>query len=567
MHHRALRPASALSFSSILQVAAGRAWARNASSVASAPPAPPTSHDKPSKLGTYPASKRHNTRADIPLALSPRTHESSFRVSIESAKVQPPVLKPSSSRRQSPKPIVYFHPDDVRDSDLSPPDSTCPESPGPSVPHRSWNDASIVGTPVSSHEIRASPLPLFPIAKTAPSLYQNLLHLLSYHHPRPTFSALLDYHDLHRDLRSTRSYNLLISLALRTGSYGAVPWLLSSMHMESIPSNIETWTLRTRWLVQSGWWDKAWKEAIEAFPRSNIRETNGPAKSRFLVTDTLPLPIWLEFFRTVKHGMKRQRTRIRPASPSSVESTSDSEQPSIPDLYWKRYQILMNNRPANIPHDLAQTSPTVVYSVVSILLHAREVDKAISLTKSYLTNLPPRMSTSRTMKCLDIIHLHIALGSSHSGLRNLFETRRTMISLLASHPALQPTSTTVFLLLRQLRRAKHCGTVAQRVVHEFKRKWGAHIEDRRVKRRVATLALKEGRMDIVRSILHSERGPRWACATWKLMEEVVGKTATPRPRRLLRAPARKIFKHNGREEAHWRRLLKRVSLRRHNRRK
>ncbi|KAF8078723.1 hypothetical protein FPV67DRAFT_74720 [Lyophyllum atratum] len=594
MHHRALRLlpstplsyASTLSFSSILQAAAGRAWVRRSTSGPPLSTRPsPMAHDKSPKIGIQAASKRQKpvrVSQDIVVMQGPHQGCKGSLLASISRKRAPLKPKPSSSsrapRRASSKhtrSVAYFHPEDIQDSDLESSDPArfiihptyaSEQSPNPSEDPWSWDDSSIIGTPVGLHVSRTPTGPLVPLAKTAPSLYQNLLHLLSYHNPFPTLPALLDYHDLHPGLRSTRSYNLLVSLALRNKSYGTVPWLLSSMRAASVPGNVETWKLRVRWLIQSGWWDKAWNEVMSTSPRIDVKG-KGELKGGFQVSNALPLPVWLEFFQPWKGRTTRRRERARRAldnNTSTPEAPSQSFEPA--DLYLARYHTLMNNRPTVIPYDLAHTPPKAVYSVASVMLDLEQTGMAVSLTRAYLSSLPPRISSSRARACLDIIHLHIAMGSSHRGLRRFYEARRTMVSLISLHPALRPTSTTLALLLTPLRRAKRCGTVAWNVLRAFKAQWGARTEDRRVRRRVAILAMKEGRMDIVDTLMRSERSARWAHATWKLSQRVVGKAATPRPPRLLRPPARRVFRRNGREERDWCSLMKRVS-RRHDRTK
>ncbi|KAG5647636.1 hypothetical protein DXG03_008989 [Asterophora parasitica] len=588
MHHRAFRllpttpasHASSLSFTSILQAAAGRAWLRSASSSPLSSRSPPATHDKVYKLGSQAASKRHKplrTPPEITVVQTPKGHELSIRASVErkKARAQPtPPYTPRHSRPSRPSSVAYFNPEDVRDSDLGwPHDPARSDLDLPTYPNhyssRSgrpwyWDDASVPGTPVRFNDSRTLATPVVPVVQTAPSLYQNLLHLIFSHDPVTPLPALLDYHDLHPGLRSTRSYNLLIFLALRSGAYGTVPWLLSSMRREAILGNLETWKLRVRWLIQSGWWDKAWNEVMTTMPRTHVLAEG--QKRRYQVTNALPLSIWLEFFRSLKRGTTHQRRTRAQASSEATEDTSSSDtSPSTSEsreLYLTRYHTLMNNRPTAIPDDLSQTSPRAVYSVVSIMLRLQECDKALSFTKAYFTRLPPRISASWARTCLDIIHLHIAMGFPHGGLRQLYETRRTMVSLVKLHPAFRPTSTTLFLLLAPLKDAKRCGTVALNTVRSFKSRWGAGTEDRRVRRRVATLALKEGRTDIVGAILRAEGTSRWANATWRLMRQAVGGAAVPRPRRLLRPPARRLFKRNGREERYWCGLMRRLSRKR-----
>ncbi|KAG6828704.1 hypothetical protein H0H92_007012, partial [Tricholoma furcatifolium] len=450
------------SFSAILQAAAGRAWVRSASSI--------------------PARS-----APKPLVKPP-----------DNALVQ--YLRRNEDSQVSPRPsptlpfAAYFDPDAISDSDLSPhmvDPSRSSEQVGSSEPSWYLDDASIVGTTVGlgAHPAFST---RFPLSKTPASLYQNLLRLLQNYDPPPALTTLVDYHDLHSGLRSTRSYNLLLSLAIRHSSYGTVKWLLAAMCADRLPGNLETWKLRIRWLVQSGMWDTAWNEAM-----TMSRNPTGmsQAEKATFKTNALPFPIWMEFFRTLKRGADLPRRKTLPVTPPLEPIPSES------DLYSTRYHTLMNNRPTILPHQLYQTPPRTLYHAVWIMLHVGQVETALTLTKSYLAQLPPSISVSWYRVCLDILHLFIAKGSSQKGLRRLFETRRMMVSLLSVYPTLRPTSTTLFLLLSALFRAKRCGTVAVNTLRAFKSRYGPQTEDRRVRRRVISLALKEGRDDIVSEML------------------------------------------------------------------
>ncbi|KNZ78515.1 hypothetical protein J132_00373 [Termitomyces sp. J132] len=298
-------------------------------------------------------------------------------------------------------------------------------------------------------------------------------------------------------------------MALRTACYGTVRWLLQSMRNDHLPGDLETWQLRVRWLVQSGMWDKAWKETMEALPQLQTLAEGGKLVHK--VTGELPLSIWMEFFKTMKDGTTQMRPR-RQKTPTLNTQVAMSLRSTPPHdssyLYATRYHTLMNNRPTIIPEDLSKTPPRVIYNAVSIMLNVGQANKALSFFKSYLECLPPSITMSRRKVCLDILHLLVAKWSSQTGLRRLYETRRMMVSLLLIYPTLRPTSTTLFLLLAPLYRAKRCGTVAANVMRAFKRDYGAATEDRRVRRRVVILALKEGRMDIAHKILRAEQSAR-----------------------------------------------------------
>ncbi|KAG6879765.1 hypothetical protein C0992_012085 [Termitomyces sp. T32_za158] len=515
--------------------AAARAWARSASSATNLPPRPvPTPLAKPSDIAVVNYLQRHQVPA-VPSSQTPtRTHRRPSR----------PGASPHA---------VYFDPDTVCDSDLCPPFDAPPKLDFPES-SADWDDTSIVGTPVGSYSSGVE-LPShstrFQFAKSTTSLYRNLLRLL-HRDPPASLPVLLDYHDLHPDFRSTSSYNLLISLAIRTASYGIARRLLRAMRIDKVRGNLETWRLRVRWLVQSGMWNKAWNESMYMLSRTDSM-TKEADDFGFKVSDALPLSIWMEFFRTLKYGTTRVRPRKRTQDSTSLVPNDESS-----DLYSARYHTLMNNRPTVIPRDLSKTPPKVVYNAVWTLLHVGQADKAVSFFKRYLTCLPRSLTTSWYNTCLDILHLLIAKGSSQKGLRRLYETRRMMVSLLSVYPTLRPTSTTLFLLLAPLRRAKRCGTVAANVLRAFKSDYGKRTEDRRVRRRVANLALKEGRMDIVDKMLRAELRVRGNQTTWRLMRRVTG-AAKPLPRKPFRPPLRTIFRHNGREQRWWCRLINRVS--------
>ncbi|KAG6912038.1 hypothetical protein DXG01_000286 [Tephrocybe rancida] len=517
MHHRAfgLLPSNT-SFTAVLKAAAGRAWTRSASN---SQKSPARGVSKPLLKPPEISLVRYLQRREVPAA----------------GGTQKAPCVPSHCSFPSTS-ALYFDPDAVGDSDWwPPPDQSCSDEASFKLDHserpRYWDDTSIVGTPLGSSTQKAL-TPHFPLAKNYNTLHQNLLRLIHSRHPPPSLPALMDYHDLHPGFRSTRSYNLLISLAIRTASYGTARWLLDSMRAERVPGNLETWKLKVRWMVQSGMWNKAWRQAMDISPRTRTRTKDGD-KVIFKVTNALPLPIWIEFFRTLKYGTTRIRSRRRRTSTPntqapSVPTPSDSAPSDSLHLYSTRYHTLMNNRPTVVPHDLSSTPPKAIYHTVWIMLNVGQSDTALSLSKSYFASLPPQISRSWYRICLDILHLNIAKGSSQQGLRRLYESRRAMVSLISAYPTLQPTSTTLFLLLAPLYRAKRCGTVAANTLRAFKSLYGSRTEDRRVRRRVALLALKEGRRDIVQKMLDRERGARWAHATWRLTERVTGTAAKPR---------------------------------------
>lgn len=612
MHHRAIRAipptanATALTFSALLQAAAGRAWARSASSVA---PGPSSSPQKRPKLSVV-NHDRQNSNGGSQSSLVPKCVRLSYDVlptehlsrstpfpfphpteidSPTSASLQKRELPPTSSPSSSTSPasqhtlqpshatlraqlkhetfVGYFEPEGIQESDLQRADPSRSHADDPlNIPangqHKEvkgpwcWKDPNL-GTFSNEKPLETRSTPIVLPAKSRVALYQNLLYLLSHRDPIPSLPALLDYHDLHTGLRSTRSYNLLVAQALRHASFGTVQWLLKAMQADGLPGNFETWKLKVRWLIQTGWWDRAWNEVM-GYQNQNVYGWAPQEKS------PIPPEIWLEFFRTLKRAPARRRPMAHGSSETDGRTDSSqvvqapAELPDTMGLYLARYHVLTANYPVLAPKELARASPRMIYFVVMTMLNSQQSTAALSFTQSYFKALPPIIPANWARICQDIIHLHIALGSSHKGLRKLYESRRTMVSLTKTHSALKPTSTTLLLLLSPLRHAKRCGTVAWNVCNSFKRQWGLRTVDRRVRRRVATLAVKEGRMDIVDKVLSSEKTFRWAHRMWKSTTLTLGAMTTPRPRKLLRSPAKKLFRYNGREERLWHLFRKRT---------
>lgn len=463
---------------------------------------------------------------------------------------------------------IYFQPDLLQDHDIQPADPSREDS----SRYFYMDDPSVMGTPVAP-----DPPPLAnQLSKvvSSDSLYQNLLFLLSFRTPPPSLPALLDYHDLYPEYRSTRSYNMLISLALRHSSFGTVQWLLEDMHANGLPADLETWKLQVRWLVLAGWWDQAWKQAVN-LESSNLgpiptspTSIRGPSPPE---NREIPFSVWLEFFRTMKRGAIRRRARSRWTRGEdgilrrtpAVEIVAEATDPQA--LYSARLHTLMTHCPILRQQEMKRTSPRIIYYVTNLMLQSNQKDAAFRMTRSYLAGLPRTIPQTWTRICLDIIHLLVSLGSTKKGLPRLYESHRMLISFLALHPSLRPTSTTLFLLLSNLQRAKRCGTVAWNIVRGFRSRWGAHTEDRRVRRRVIALALKEGRMDIVSEVSRSERTSRRLQRRWMQEREVVGGSERTHSPRLSRPPGHQLFKRDGREEWLWYLMRKRRSRRLHQR--
>lgn len=306
-------------------------------------------------------------------------------------------------------------------------------------------------------------------------LFRNLTQL-SCRVPPLTLPQLMDYHDLYPASQSTRSYNFLISMAIRTASFGSVQWLLESMAATHICRNIMTQQLVIRWQIRVGAWEAAWQTMTGGIVSTLQSKNDNAGWPEFL---------WLEFFASLKRASIRRKGVV-------IGEPDDSF-----ILYSQRFIRLMENKPSAS----TQVRPRVIHSIVYALVGLKQQKHALDVAQAYLTRLPTRLTPEFTGHCLDIIHILIVFGSRKCGLKRFHEHRRILVSLLGSHPSLRPTATTLFLLLGSLRGAMRSGAVASKYLASFKHQWGADVEDRRVRLRVASLALKQGRLDISSQML------------------------------------------------------------------
>ncbi|KAF8632539.1 hypothetical protein AX15_001754 [Amanita polypyramis BW_CC] len=556
MLHRVLHIPSPPSFSAALQAAASRAWSRCVSNTGPCDlPVHGKQHYRP-----------HSTRL---CTLSPSAGSSECRARLKrtSLTVDSQFSKsdcPPPEKHEKQARVTYIDPDDLTDEEINFVD------PSQVSIEDSWENYTLDGTIAATVVGPHSPIhrtPLLPSPRSNNSLYQNLLYLVTHHYPIPSLPALIDYHDMHPDFQSTRSYNLLISFSLRHASTGTAQWLLESMNVKGVLPNLETWKLHVRWLVQTGRLEEAIK-LVRNFLSKNGGGFLTPGNKQQLLTCPQQknlLPIWLELFRPAKRGTIRCRTTsdcTRSVYRDSLVSLdSRHEYPGatahvLRNLLSKEMKFLV------LPETVGEMPPGLVHHMTWILLRARDTSTACTLTHSYLSKLPETISRHWARRCLDIVHLHLVHDSSLKGLPRFFETQRTLFAMLKHHRDIRPTSTTLLLLLAPLRRAKRCGSIAWKILKTFKSKYGIKVVDSRVRRRVVMLASKEGRMDIIDKILPCEQSFLLARNAWEMERDVLGGRELSPYKKLVNAPQRKVFRQNGKEQRAWhllrRRLLSRM---------
>ncbi|KII93891.1 hypothetical protein PLICRDRAFT_171593 [Plicaturopsis crispa FD-325 SS-3] len=435
--------------------------------------------------------------------------------------------------------------------------------------------------------------PHFPQPSTRAQLRDNIRYSLSHHMPSPpSLPGLVAYQaePLHPPdspqgssspsilIQSTQSYNDLIDIALRHEALGTAKTLFASMREAGVKGNLTTWKLSVRWMVRSDRWYEAWSSVMEilGYGKGGLDDrslTYGAGKPH----RGMPLPVWLEFFGTTSRSFRAPKKREVEVSNVGYEVAQK------PKTQADRYRMLLAYPPALTPGEVASSPPRAVLLTVKMLLRTGQASPARALAVSYISQPPPtsprfRRTWERT--CLSLIHMHIAYPprttAKHGpqkpkrGLQAHFRIRKYVYAFFDVQPALVPTSTTLYLLLGTLAHARPCGKTAAALLHSFRKRWGARVEDQRVRRRVAALAVKDRRWDIARGMFAAENRAVWQRRQWAVQRELLGGEvgvsgggAGPRRpgwsrRRFLREPWRTVYKRKGAEGRKWFALRRRV---------
>jgi hypothetical protein len=394
-----------------------------------------------------------------------------------------------------------------------------------------------------------------PAARTRSGLQQNLLWLLQGTQSPASLSYLIRYHAAHPAyLRSTASYNYLIALAMQHAAFGTARKLTQEMAIQNVSPNQETAKLIVRYYVRTDQWARAYREVIV-----NLATARGRTpRPRQLSFDT-----WLELFSMPKRGVLRAFRRGRPLPPTTPSPRASED-----------LQRALALAPPPPPRQTA-VGARVLFHVSRSLIWAGEQDAALRAVRAYLASLPktPLHGSWRNW-CMRLVHLFIPNTHTTEGKRavnSFFRARKIVESLLETHPSLRPSSTTLFLLLGNLRRASTPAFHGRKLVTRYRQRFGTGVVDSRVRQRLATFFVKEKRYSAaIRLVHHYYRTREWL-SRWKSMREVVGGPErgpapvrypidTPmegRRRRFKRWPRTAVYRARSVHGTRWWRLLRR----------
>lgn len=287
------------------------------------------------------------------------------------------------------------------------------------------------------------------------------------------FNRLLSYQELHPPTHSTPTFNSLLALAIRHTAYPQAFRILHQMDAEQIRPDDRTRALYVRLLARIGR-----REAALNFVRRNLAHR----------TPMDILGIWIEILG--KHDPDLASPHL------ALIGGKRRRRDSAPPFAWNVYRILLScisGHPQADDHRMDR----VVIAAVRSLLHSSEIGAARILTMYWISRLQGYIGRPRRQRLLDLLHLHLA--TSDMGTNAFFKGRTLATTFMGKHPCLRPNSSTLFLLLRPLTRAQtNTTTHALQLVRNYRQKWGSRVIDSRVRRRIASIATREGRLSVAR---------------------------------------------------------------------
>ncbi len=356
------------------------------------------------------------------------------------------------------------------------------------------------------------------------SLSQRLLHLYI-SSPYVSIQSLVSHHNSFPDQQSSRSYNLLLRLAIRHSAFGTAHALIRSMRASCVPEDQTTWKLCVRLLVREGRWRDA-HNLVFNLPKIFTRTP--------FISGRIPVSVWIELLGTAKRRAFQDLGRLR--------------DPGMCTLV--RYRHVMREVPKLGVSYMDTPPPQVVYASVAALLRMQEREAARQVTNRFLPMDPKGLG-------LRLLHLHVAGEPRRRSLKTYNRAIKDLHGFRELCPELEPNSTTLFLLLGHLTGAKQGGVIGHALVGRFRHRWGNSVVSPRVERRLLALAVKEKRKDLIKMWMTCIKTRQNIWRMWSLEREVVDGVVSKR-RSLTRDPGLRLGKA-GTELLYVNRVLRRAS--------
>jgi len=341
--------------------------------------------------------------------------------------------------------------------------------------------------------------------------------------PTLNFEALHAYHTCFPAFQTHQSFRVLAEIAINEAKFEAVRRLWIEMDRKGMLSDwdslddggVSLWAVWVRWMVRQGKWIEAWKTA------QRWRTKMAKLSASELASEGLPHAIWIEFLG------KAHKTVDRPSSlgsgPRRRSHLTDDELPNVRGLVEggdlgleEQHRLLMRQPPHCNRSQITNVRPRTIYALIRARLRLGDREWSMKVIRDWFERMgseTARTDTKGNRACLRLLHLYLALAFplpngqriAESGVPKGFASIREMeaavTELIQLNPRVKPNSTTVLLFLRHLRLTAECADNGVRLVTRYKRLYGDEVDDKRVRLRLASFAIKQNNPTAFRKAL------------------------------------------------------------------
>ncbi|KAG9015574.1 hypothetical protein FRB94_000179 [Tulasnella sp. JGI-2019a] len=296
-------------------------------------------------------------------------------------------------------------------------------------------------------------------------------------YPRQTYIQIVQQHDQYPQLHSNDSYNILLELACHSPYPNNFLLTWEAMQKNGF-GDLTSHRLYIRHLVRHGNLSDA-VALVDTAEGASIRQE--------LLWEIIQVPVK----RPRRYLALQGKAHKLPA-------------PTVPD------QISLQALKSALSASLNGVSSVFAESIITYLLYLHRFEDAFTITRHILRLLPKDPMHGTPSLVLSLIHKLLELPPATISKKPdpRAPPAREVLKLLAIYPGLRPNATTLAYALEWHRWELHRSQKSYWMLRKWKAKWGDHVEDSRVRHKIARFALEDRNVVLARKMINREYSAR-----------------------------------------------------------
>jgi pentatricopeptide repeat protein len=264
------------------------------------------------------------------------------------------------------------------------------------------------------------------------------------------------------EFRTTESWCIMITVALRAGDYNTTSELFGLMKAEGISRSSLTDAVELRYIILTKGWEAGWTYARSLTPSDAAGDP----------PTALPYHLWMKL-----------------AAPARRLTDSDSKARGRQDISDPQAILLLVEALPDLPEGTDVQKVQYAITLAKTLVQITATSTAMDFIRRYLHDLPASLDETMIKRCVDLINVAAYERSyfSSQAVRFFYKHCRMVDELLSIHSLLRPTTNTLLLLLANLEEADDPADHAVKLVARYQKLGGDDIVDERVQHRLAKL--------------------------------------------------------------------------------